>query len=37
MGAPITGGLVHGPPITDIGEKVTWVEKFVEVITADLI
>lgn len=29
MGAPFAGGEVHGPAITDVAEKVSWVEKFV--------
>lgn len=34
MGAPYSAGEVHGPAITDIAEKVSWVEKFVEIGTA---
>ncbi|GAQ88623.1 pantothenate kinase 2 [Klebsormidium nitens] len=29
MGAPFAGGEVHGPPIKDLNEKITWMEKFV--------
>ena len=29
MGAPYSGGEVHGPAFSDVAEKVDWVEKFV--------
>jgi type II pantothenate kinase len=29
MGAPFAGGEVVGPAISDLQEKVSWVEKFV--------
>ncbi|KAI3439560.1 Pantothenate kinase 2 [Psidium guajava] len=29
MGAPYTGGNIHGPPLADLNEKISWVEKFV--------
>lgn len=30
MGAPFSGGNIHGKAIRDINEKVIWVEQFVE-------
>lgn len=30
MGAPYSGGEVHGPAIRDMSEKVSWVERFVK-------
>lgn len=30
MGAPYVGGRIHGPPIRDLNEKITWMEKFVQ-------
>ncbi|XP_048137630.1 pantothenate kinase 2 isoform X1 [Rhodamnia argentea] len=29
MGAPYTGGNIHGPPLADLNEKISWMEKFV--------
>jgi len=29
MGAPFSGGEVHGPAFNDLGSKLSWVEKFV--------
>ncbi|KAI3454489.1 hypothetical protein Pfo_011152 [Paulownia fortunei] len=29
MGAPYIGGNVHGPPLGDLNEKISWMEKFV--------
>ncbi|KAK9066476.1 hypothetical protein SSX86_013798 [Deinandra increscens subsp. villosa] len=29
MGAPYTGGTIHGPPLGDLNEKISWMEKFV--------
>lgn len=29
MGAPYIGGSVHGPPLGDLNEKITWMEKFI--------
>jgi hypothetical protein len=29
MGAPYSGGQIHGPAFSDVAEKVDWVEKFV--------
>ncbi|KAL8457807.1 hypothetical protein ACS0TY_035617 [Phlomoides rotata] len=29
MGAPYIGGDVHGPPLGDLNEKISWMEKFV--------
>ncbi|XP_043806469.1 pantothenate kinase 2 isoform X3 [Manihot esculenta] len=29
MGAPYTGGKIHGPPLGDLNEKISWMEKFV--------
>ncbi|KAK6924844.1 Damage-control phosphatase ARMT1-like, metal-binding domain [Dillenia turbinata] len=29
MGAPYTGGNIHGPPLGDLNEKISWMEKFV--------
>ncbi|EPS64631.1 hypothetical protein M569_10149, partial [Genlisea aurea] len=29
MGAPYVGGNVHGPPLGDLNEKISWMEKFV--------
>ena len=31
MGAPFSGGEIHGPAIRDVSEKVNWVEKFVQI------
>ncbi|KAK7354053.1 hypothetical protein VNO80_19509 [Phaseolus coccineus] len=28
MGAPYTGGKIHGPPLGDLNEKISWMEKF---------
>uniref|UniRef100_A0A9I9CE58 Pantothenate kinase 2 n=1 Tax=Cucumis melo TaxID=3656 RepID=A0A9I9CE58_CUCME len=30
MGAPYTGGKVHGPPLGDLNEKISWMEKFLQ-------
>lgn len=30
MGAPFSGGEVHGRAFSDMSEKVSWVEKFVQ-------
>ncbi|XP_073039820.1 pantothenate kinase 2 [Primulina eburnea] len=30
MGAPYIGGNVHGPPLGDLNEKISWMEKFVQ-------
>ncbi|GMJ06688.1 pantothenate kinase 2 [Hibiscus trionum] len=30
MGAPYTGGRIHGPPLGDLNEKISWMEKFVQ-------
>ncbi|XP_002991207.2 pantothenate kinase 2 [Selaginella moellendorffii] len=30
MGAPYSGGNIHGPLIRDLNEKITWMEKFVQ-------
>ncbi|KAI5074724.1 hypothetical protein GOP47_0010685 [Adiantum capillus-veneris] len=29
MGAPYAGGEIQGPPIRDLNEKITWMEKFI--------
>ncbi|TYH41556.1 hypothetical protein ES332_D11G001000v1 [Gossypium tomentosum] len=29
MGAPYTGGKIHGPPLGNLNEKISWMEKFV--------
>ncbi|GAB2223735.1 hypothetical protein Droror1_Dr00004475 [Drosera rotundifolia] len=29
MGAPYVGGKIHGPPLGDLNEKISWMEKFV--------
>lgn len=29
MGAPYSGGSIHGPAFSDVAEKVDWVERFV--------
>ncbi|KAG6551234.1 hypothetical protein Mapa_007160 [Marchantia paleacea] len=29
MGAPYAGGEIHGPPIRDLNEKITWMDKFI--------
>lgn len=29
MGAPYSGGEIHGPAFSDVAEKVDWVERFV--------
>lgn len=34
MGLPFSGGTIQGPPFSNISEKVSWVEKFVEVCMA---
>ena len=34
MGAPFSGGEIQGPAFNDMAEKVSWVEKFVQVGTA---
>ncbi|GAB4845691.1 Pantothenate kinase 2, mitochondrial [Ancistrocladus abbreviatus] len=30
MGAPYVGGKIHGPPMGDLNEKISWMEKFVQ-------
>ncbi|KAL5544195.1 hypothetical protein UlMin_007979 [Ulmus minor] len=30
MGAPYTGGSIHGPPLGDLNEKISWMEKFIQ-------
>ncbi|OVA16989.1 protein of unknown function DUF89 [Macleaya cordata] len=30
MGAPYVGGTIHGPPLADLSEKISWMEKFVQ-------
>ncbi|XP_058091822.1 pantothenate kinase 2-like [Magnolia sinica] len=30
MGAPYVGGKIHGPPLADLNEKISWMEKFVQ-------
>ncbi|CAJ2642147.1 pantothenate kinase 2 isoform X1 [Trifolium pratense] len=30
MGAPYTGGKIHGPPLGDLNEKISWMEKFLQ-------
>ncbi|CAM0952608.1 unnamed protein product [Alopecurus aequalis] len=30
MGAPYVGGKIHGPPLGDLNEKISWMEKFVQ-------
>ncbi|KAL7246537.1 hypothetical protein ACSBR2_001598 [Camellia fascicularis] len=30
MGAPYIGGKIHGPPLGDLNEKISWMEKFVQ-------
>lgn len=30
MGAPYAGGKIHGPPIRDLNEKISWMEKFIQ-------
>ncbi|XP_019152535.1 PREDICTED: pantothenate kinase 2 isoform X2 [Ipomoea nil] len=30
MGAPYLGGNIHGPPLGDLNEKISWMEKFVQ-------
>ncbi|BFI31343.1 type II pantothenate kinase [Marchantia polymorpha subsp. ruderalis] len=30
MGAPYAGGEIHGPPIRDLNEKITWMDKFIK-------
>ncbi|XP_034925979.1 pantothenate kinase 2 [Populus alba] len=30
MGAPYTGGKIHGPPLGNLNEKISWMEKFVQ-------
>ncbi|KAG9133636.1 hypothetical protein Leryth_024106 [Lithospermum erythrorhizon] len=29
MGAPYVGGNIHGPPLGDLNEKISWMEKFI--------
>jgi hypothetical protein len=31
MGSPFSGGTINGPPFSCLSEKVSWVEKFVQV------
>ena len=31
MGSPFSGGTINGPPFASLSEKVSWVEKFVQV------
>ncbi|XP_052175011.1 pantothenate kinase 2-like [Diospyros lotus] len=30
MGAPYTGGKIHGPALANLNEKISWMEKFVQ-------
>lgn len=30
MGVPCVGGKIHGPPLGDLNEKISWMEKFVQ-------
>ncbi|KAK7291629.1 hypothetical protein RIF29_06933 [Crotalaria pallida] len=30
MGAPYTGGKIHGPPLKDLNEKISWMDKFLQ-------
>ncbi|KAH8486945.1 hypothetical protein H0E87_025803 [Populus deltoides] len=30
MGAPYIGGKIHGPPLGNLNEKISWMEKFVQ-------
>ncbi|WOL02923.1 pantothenate kinase 2 [Canna indica] len=30
MGAPYVGGSIHGPPLVNLNEKISWMEKFVQ-------
>ncbi|KAH7658749.1 type II pantothenate kinase protein [Dioscorea alata] len=30
MGAPYVGGKIHGPPLGDLNEKISWMEKFLQ-------
>ncbi|MED6106004.1 Pantothenate kinase 2, mitochondrial [Stylosanthes scabra] len=30
MGAPYTGGKIHGPPLRNLNEKISWMEKFLQ-------
>ncbi|KAL2321835.1 hypothetical protein Fmac_026214 [Flemingia macrophylla] len=30
MGAPCTGGKIHGPPLRDLNEKISWMDKFLQ-------
>ncbi|XP_020573078.1 pantothenate kinase 2-like [Phalaenopsis equestris] len=30
MGAPYVGGKIHGPPLGDLNEKISWMEKFIQ-------
>ncbi|XP_072984241.1 pantothenate kinase 2 [Typha latifolia] len=30
MGSPYVGGKFHGPPLSDLNEKISWMEKFVQ-------
>lgn len=30
MGAPCVGGKIHGPPLGDLSDKISWMEKFVQ-------
>lgn len=34
MGLPFSGGTIQGPPFSNISEKVSWVEKFLQVCMA---
>ncbi|KAJ4752782.1 hypothetical protein LUZ62_045483 [Rhynchospora pubera] len=34
MGAPYVGGKIHGPPLGNLNEKISWMEKFVQKGTA---
>ncbi|PKA49311.1 Pantothenate kinase 2 [Apostasia shenzhenica] len=31
MGAPYVGGKIHGPPLGDLNEKISWMEKFIQI------
>ncbi|XP_061366808.1 pantothenate kinase 2 [Gastrolobium bilobum] len=33
MGAPYTGGNIYGPPLRDLNEKISWMEKFLQKVT----
>ncbi|CAL0319999.1 unnamed protein product [Lupinus luteus] len=30
IGAPYTGGKIHGPPLGDLNEKISWMDKFLQ-------